>query len=105
MKYKKCDNYSTAVANCFELNVSAAVDFVYRIKDIFVGYQTGFDTTSNTITKNDLGLGFTVNDTGFHFRCNSIPNEFGLSVHRKGIFSQNLFIRKRVIKKKEITFT
>ncbi|XP_051164276.1 voltage-dependent anion-selective channel protein 2-like [Leptopilina boulardi] len=79
------DNFhgNLSLTNCFELNSRATVDVVYRIKDIFVGYQTGFDTASNKFTRNDLGLGFAVNDMGFHFRCNSIPTEFGLSVHRK----------------------
>lgn len=79
------DNFhgNCSLTNCLEMNLNAAVDVVYRIKDIFVGYQTGFDTASSKLTKNDFGLGFSLNDMDYHFRCNSIPTEFGLSIHRK----------------------
>ncbi|XP_043591019.1 voltage-dependent anion-selective channel protein 3-like [Bombus pyrosoma] len=32
------------------------------------------------MTKNDLGLAFSYQDVGFHFRCTSIPYEYGLSL-------------------------
>nr|XP_031830517.1 voltage-dependent anion-selective channel-like [Nomia melanderi] len=32
------------------------------------------------MTKNDVGMAFSYRDVDFHFRCNSIPHEFGLSV-------------------------
>ncbi|XP_033220607.1 voltage-dependent anion-selective channel protein 2-like [Belonocnema kinseyi] len=76
-------NTFCSLSNSFESSFSGVADFVYKYKDVFFGYQTGYDSSRNLFTHNNLGVSFNVKDIGYHFRCTSIPNEYGLSVHRK----------------------
>ncbi|XP_066601873.1 voltage-dependent anion-selective channel-like [Prorops nasuta] len=53
---------------------------VIALRDVFVGYRIGYNATLDKITKNDFGLAFDCQDVGVHFRCTSIPDEYGLSL-------------------------
>ncbi|XP_047348449.1 uncharacterized protein LOC124948625 [Vespa velutina] len=64
----------------FDSNLNLYGGVVMRIKEIFLGYQCGYKTATKELTKNDIGVAFGLQDIFFHFRCNSIPREFGCSI-------------------------
>ena len=57
---------------------------VVKCRDLLLGYQGGYDTASNKITKNDIGVAYGFPDFDLHFRCTCIPHVYGLSVLYKG---------------------
>lgn len=65
-------------------NVNVLGSIVTALKGLVIGYQSGYSTETSRMTKNDVGMAFSYRDVDFHFRCNSIPHEFGLSVVYKG---------------------
>ncbi|KAF3424894.1 hypothetical protein E2986_05723 [Frieseomelitta varia] len=67
-------------ANDGNSNVDILGSVVTAVKGLLIGYQGGYNTETSKMTKNDLGLAFSYQDVGFHFRCTSIPYEYGLSL-------------------------
>nr|KAF7429439.1 hypothetical protein H0235_005837 [Vespula pensylvanica] len=64
----------------FDSNLNLYGAIVMKFKEMFLGYQCGYKTATKELTKNDIGLAFSYQDTFFHLRCNSIPREFGCSI-------------------------
>ncbi|XP_017758547.1 PREDICTED: voltage-dependent anion-selective channel protein 1-like [Eufriesea mexicana] len=52
---------------------------VTAVKGLLIGYQGGYNSQTKRMT-NDVGVAFSYQDVGFHFRCTSIPYEYGLSL-------------------------
>ena len=82
-------NFSTIKSVLFaasdaQSNVDILGSIVTAVKGLLIGYQGGYNTETNKMTRNDLGLAFSYQDVGFHFRCTSIPYEYGLSLLYKG---------------------
>ncbi|KAG7200263.1 hypothetical protein KM043_017732 [Ampulex compressa] len=85
------ENFNAACTISSEPNMNANIlgAVVVAFKSLFIGYQGGYSTTTDKMTKNDVGLAFNYRDVGFHFRCTSIPNEYGLSLLYKDLLGCN----------------
>ncbi|XP_076395127.1 non-selective voltage-gated ion channel VDAC1-like [Megachile rotundata] len=73
-------NALCTVVSDLNSNVNILGSLVTAVKGLMIGYQGGYSTETNRMTKNDLGLAFNYGDVGIHFQCVSIPHECGLSV-------------------------
>ncbi|KAK1132237.1 hypothetical protein K0M31_016359 [Melipona bicolor] len=77
---KQAVNAKCSISSDANSNVDILGSVVTAVKGLLIGYQGGYNTETNKMTKNDLGLAFSYQDVGFHFRCTSIPYEYGLSL-------------------------
>lgn len=59
-------------------------NLVVKVKNFFLGFQTGYSWNTNSVTKNDASLYTEYGKAAFHFRCIRIPHEFGLSTYYHG---------------------
>nr|XP_033325648.1 voltage-dependent anion-selective channel protein 1-like [Megalopta genalis] len=73
-------NAICSISSDMNSNVNILGSIVTAIKGLIIGYQGGYSTEANRMTTNDIGMAFNYGDTDFHFRCNSIPQECGISV-------------------------
>ncbi|OAD62317.1 Voltage-dependent anion-selective channel protein 1 [Eufriesea mexicana] len=62
---------------------------VTAVKGLLIGYQGGYNSQTKRMT-NDVGVAFSYQDVGFHFRCTSIPYEYGLSLLYKVLAAADL---------------
>ncbi|KZC05211.1 Voltage-dependent anion-selective channel [Dufourea novaeangliae] len=76
------ENFSAlcSISSDMNSNVNILGSIVTAIKGLLIGYQAGYSSETNKMTKNDLGMAFNFYDVDFHLRCNTIPHEFGLSL-------------------------
>ncbi|CAL7943761.1 unnamed protein product [Xylocopa violacea] len=77
---KQAVNAMCSISSDMQSNVNVLGSMVTAIKGLLIGYQGGYSSETNKMTKNDIGVEFSYQDVGFHFRCTSIPHEFGLSL-------------------------
>ncbi|XP_076276105.1 non-selective voltage-gated ion channel VDAC1-like [Lasioglossum baleicum] len=80
---KEIINASCSISSDMNSNVNILGSIVAAIKGLLIGYQGGYSTETNRLTKNDMSMAFSYRDVDFHFRCNSMPQECGLSVMYK----------------------
>ncbi|XP_034183617.1 non-selective voltage-gated ion channel VDAC2-like [Osmia lignaria lignaria] len=73
-------NAVCSISSDFNSNINVLGSIVTAIKGLMIGYQGGYSTETNRMTKNDIGMTYLYHDVGLHFRCVSIPNEYGLSL-------------------------
>ncbi|KAL7293454.1 hypothetical protein TKK_0013214 [Trichogramma kaykai] len=52
---------------------------VVKLQNFLVGYQSGFDTNTSRVTRNNVAVVMDVDNVAFHLRCLQIPREIGLS--------------------------
>lgn len=71
-------------ANGLDSGTSLLGSVVLKCRDLFLGYQAGYDAVSNRVTKNDVGVAYGCADIDLHFRCTCIPHVYGLSVLYRG---------------------
>jgi len=71
-------------ANDLNSGTSLLGSVVVKCRDLLLGYQGGYDATSNRVTKNDVGIAYGCADIDLHLRCTCIPYVYGLSVLYKG---------------------
>ncbi|XP_076636747.1 uncharacterized protein LOC143349398 [Colletes latitarsis] len=79
-------NAICSISSDMNSNVDILGSIVTAFKGFTVGYQGGYSAETNKMTKNDVGMAFSYQDVGFHLRCTSIPNEFGLSLQYKDAY-------------------
>ncbi|CAK9823809.1 Voltage-dependent anion-selective channel [Anthophora retusa] len=77
---KQSFNAQCSISSDMDSNVNVLGSIVTAVKGLLIGYQGGYSSESNKMTVNDVGLAFNYRDVGFHFRCTSIPYEYGLSL-------------------------
>jgi len=65
-------------------NTSFVGSVVVKAWDFLAGYRAGYDTATNKMTNNDLGMIYSYANFDFHFRCTDIPYEYGMSLMYKG---------------------
>lgn len=71
-------------ANDPDSGTSLLGSMVMKYRDLLLGYQGGYDTVSNRMTSNDVGVVYGCADIDLHLRCTCIPHVYGLSVLYKG---------------------
>lgn len=72
-------------ANGPDSGVGLLGSVVLKFRDLFLGYQGGYDTASRRVTKNDVGVAYDcISGVDLHFRCTCIPHVYGLSVLYRG---------------------
>nr|XP_012232353.1 PREDICTED: voltage-dependent anion-selective channel protein 2-like [Linepithema humile] len=76
-------NAHCEISNDLNSGTSLLGSVVVKCRDLFLGYQAGYDTALKKMTTNDVGLVYGCTDVDFHFRCACIPHEYGLSVSYK----------------------
>ncbi|KOC60325.1 Voltage-dependent anion-selective channel [Habropoda laboriosa] len=77
---KQSFNALCSISSDMNSNVNVLGSIVTAVKGLLIGYQGGYNSETNKMTTNDVGLAFNYRDVGFHFRCTSIPHEYGLSL-------------------------
>ncbi|KYQ53384.1 Voltage-dependent anion-selective channel protein 2 [Trachymyrmex zeteki] len=73
-------NARCEISNDLDSGSNLLGSVVVKCRDLLLGYQGGYDTASNRITKNDVGVAYSCPDIDLHFRCTCIPHVYGLSV-------------------------
>ncbi|XP_018396815.1 PREDICTED: voltage-dependent anion-selective channel protein 2-like [Cyphomyrmex costatus] len=73
-------NACCEISNDLDSGTNLLGSVVVKCRDLLLGYQGGYDTVSNRITKNDVGVVYGCPDIDLHFRCTCIPHVYGLSV-------------------------
>ncbi|XP_077267913.1 non-selective voltage-gated ion channel VDAC2-like [Temnothorax americanus] len=73
-------NASCEISNYPDSGTSLLGSVVLKCRDLLLGYQGGYDATSNRVTKNDVGVAYGCADIDLHLRCTCIPYVYGLSV-------------------------
>ncbi|KYN32295.1 Voltage-dependent anion-selective channel protein 2 [Trachymyrmex septentrionalis] len=92
------------ISNDLDSGTNLLGSVVVKCRDLLLGYQGGYDTASNSITKNDVGVAYGFPDIDLHFRCTSIPHVYGLSVlykarHDLGIAANGIYAKRGDVQK------
>ncbi|XP_011499187.1 PREDICTED: voltage-dependent anion-selective channel-like [Ceratosolen solmsi marchali] len=72
-------NTTFSLTKDFDRNVDLLGSLVLKSNNYLIGYQSGFDTNTSQITKNNAAFAINQNNLILHLRCIQIPKEFGLS--------------------------